>query len=289
MADYKVPRRNVFLDEIPKGPTGKLKRIRVAAELGLGGEESAPAAPGEVEFAAPSTATKLMLAKIWQGVLEHQSIGINDSFFALGGDSILAALAITRIRDAIGVQVSMLTFFENPTITALGVAIDRGETEPVSAIEPIVAAAKDGDLPLSSGQRRVWLLAQLDEMGCAYNRCDVYRLRGSFDPRLLKASLGKTVERHSILRTTYHSRYGEPFQIIRPPAPFRLDELDLMCLPSNDRIWRATEAASEEARRQFDLSRDPMLHGASLHWRLDLRIATYASIFRIRMVWRRMR
>ena len=63
VADYKVPRRIVFLDEIPKGPTGKLKRIGVAAELGLGGEESAPATPGEVEFAAPSTTTELMLAE----------------------------------------------------------------------------------------------------------------------------------------------------------------------------------------------------------------------------------
>ena len=259
VADYKVPRRIVFLDEIPKGPTGKLKRIGVAAELGLGGEESAPAAPGEVEFAAPSTTTELMLAEIWQEVLDHQSIGINDSFFALGGDSILAALAITRIRDAIGVQVSMLTFFENPTITALGGAIDRGETERVFAIEPIVAAAKDGELPLSSGQRRVWLLAQLDETGCAYNRCDVYRVRGNLDARVLTASLEKTVERHSILRTTYHSRDGEPFQIIRPPAPFRLDKLDLRDLPSSDRMRRAIAAAGEEARRQFDLSRDPML------------------------------
>jgi amino acid adenylation domain-containing protein len=265
VADYKVPRRIVFLDEIPKGPTGKLKRIGVAAELGLGVEESAPAAPGEVEFAAPSTATELMLAEIGKKVLEHQSIGINDSFFALGGDSILAALAITRIRDAIGVQVSMLTFFDNPTIAALGGAIDRGEIEPVSAIEPIVAAAKDGELPLSSGQRRVWLLAQLDETGCAYNRCDVYRLRGNLDACLLTASLGKTVERHSILRTTYHSRDGEPFQIVRPSAPFRLDKFDLMDLPASDRMRCAVAAAGEEVRRQFDLSRDPMLR-ARLIW-----------------------
>ena len=104
-------------------------------------------------------------------------------------------------------------------------------------------------------------------MGCAYNRCDVYRLSGNFDPRLLTASLGKTVERHSILRTTYHSRFGEPFQIIRPPAPFRLDKLDLMDLPSNDRMWRAIEAAGEEARRQFDLSRDLMLRARLI--RLD--------------------
>jgi acyl carrier protein len=67
-----------------------------------------------------------MLAEIWQEVLDHQSIGINDSFFALGVDSILAALAITRIRDTIGVQVSMLTFFENPTITALACCCLKG-------------------------------------------------------------------------------------------------------------------------------------------------------------------
>jgi len=257
LADFKVPRKIVFVHEIPKGPTGKLRRIGLADQLGLDDAENP--APGAAEFAAPRTSTEKLLAGIWQQVLRLERIGINDNFLEAGGDSMLAALAIARIRDALGARVSMLTFFEHPTIATLGAALDRGETEQTIASEPIAAAAAEGELPLSSAQRRVWFLAQLDETRYAYNRCDVYRLRGNLQVQALAASLGKIVERHQILRTTYRSRGDEPCQLIQPPPAFRVDELDLTSLPSSDRMKRALAAATEEAQRAFDLERDLML------------------------------
>jgi amino acid adenylation domain-containing protein len=257
LADFKVPRKIIFVDDIPKGPTGKPKRIGLAEQLGLG--DAGTSASGPAEFVTPRTPTEKLLAGIWGQVLRLERIGINDGFLALGGDSMLAALAIARIRDAIGARVSMLTFFEHPTIAMLGAAIDGGETEQTVASEPIVAAPANGELPLSSAQRRVWFLAQLDETRCAYNRCDVYRLRGSLQVPALTASLGKIVERHSILRTTYHSGDDEPCQIVQPAAPFQLDELDLANLPLNEELSSAIATAGEEAQREFDLARSPML------------------------------
>ena len=120
IADYKVPRRIVFLDELPKGPTGKLQRIGLAAQLGLDGVEHSNSSNRPNEFVAPSTPTERTLTTIWEQVLGVERIGVHDDFLALGGDSMLAALIIARIRDATDAPVSILAFFEHPTVAELG-------------------------------------------------------------------------------------------------------------------------------------------------------------------------
>ena len=109
IAQYKVPRRIVFLDELPKGPTGKLQRIGLAAQLGLDGLGAASNSSSRPnEFVAPSTPTERTLTGIWEQVLGVERIGVHDDFLALGGDSMLAALVIARIRDATDAPLSIL-------------------------------------------------------------------------------------------------------------------------------------------------------------------------------------
>ena len=123
VADYKVPRQIHFVDEIPTGPTGKLQRANLAAQLGLvGGDptESLHRAP----YVAPSSETQRALAEVWTSVLGVAHIGINDHFLALGGDSLLLAQLTLRMREAGWPSVSMLTFFERPTIAGLAALID---------------------------------------------------------------------------------------------------------------------------------------------------------------------
>ncbi len=182
IAQYKVPRRIVFLDELPKGPTGKLQRIGLAAQLGLDGLGAASNSSSRPnEFVAPSTATERTLTGIWEQVLGVERIGVHDDFLALGGDSMLAALVIARIRDATDAPLSILEFFEHPTIAELGGLIDRGGEDRLNRNDPIVAASTVGDLPLSSAQRRMWFLAELEVHSTAYNRSNLYRIRGPLD------------------------------------------------------------------------------------------------------------
>ncbi len=122
IAQYKVPRRIVFLDELPKGPTGKLQRIGLAAQLGIAGDspESLTRAP----YVAPSSETEKALWEIWTSLLRVEHIGIHDSFLSLGGDSLLLAQLLLRLHEAGWPKVSILSFFDRPTIAGLAELID---------------------------------------------------------------------------------------------------------------------------------------------------------------------
>jgi amino acid adenylation domain-containing protein len=258
IAQYKVPRHIVFLDELPKGPTGKLQRIGLAAQLGLVGT-ALNSSSGHNEFVAPSTPTEKTLTGIWEQVLGVEPIGVHDDFLALGGDSMLAALIIARIRDATGAPLSILAFFEHSTVAELGGLIDRGGEDRLDANNPIVAFSMVGDLPLSSAQRRMWFLAELEERSTAYHRSNLYRIRGPLEPHVLERALNRIVARHAVLRTTFQSRDGEPVQTVTAPAAIEIAKLDLSETPEATRIEAAVAAAIEASNRPFNLTRDPML------------------------------
>ncbi len=113
LAPYKVPRRVVFVDAIPKGPSGKLQRIGLADTLGLADLDAheAPAA-----FVEPTTAAELLMAELWCEALGLESVSAADHFLDVGGDSLTATRLLTRVRDEIDIEVSMLAFFDAPTI-----------------------------------------------------------------------------------------------------------------------------------------------------------------------------
>ena len=131
LAEFKVPRVVLFLDEIPKGPTGKLQRIGLAEKLGL--VASNPTAP-RTEFVAPSSEIEQKLAIIWTQVLKIENISINDNFFQLGGDSILATQIVNRVRDSINTELSFLVFFQEPTIKTMAQKITQLQTKEVNEL-----------------------------------------------------------------------------------------------------------------------------------------------------------
>ena len=184
---------------------------------------------------------------------------MNDDFLALGGDSMMAALIIARIRDTTGAPLSILAFFEHPTIAGLAELIDRGGEDRLHANDPIIAGSMSGDLPLSSAQRRMWFLAELEENSTAYNRTNLYRIRGALESRALERAFDRIVTRHAVLRTTFHSRDGDPVQIVGAPAPIAIAHLDLSEMSESNRLDGALAAATTASNRKFDLARDPML------------------------------
>jgi hypothetical protein len=107
LADFKVPSQIIVVDEIPKGPTGKVQRIGLAQIL---------APELRAEYVAPRNATEAVLAEIWSDVLDINGVGIYDNFFRLGGDSLLATRVMARVRDALQVTVALSSLFEAPTI-----------------------------------------------------------------------------------------------------------------------------------------------------------------------------
>lgn len=132
LSDFKIPRVILFLDEIPKGPTGKRQRIGLAEKLGL--TASDPTA-SRAEYVPPETSVERTLAQIWSEVLEVTPIGVRDNFFQLGGDSILAAQIVNRVRDALHVELSFLIFFQQPTVARMAVNIAKLQAEAVDSDE----------------------------------------------------------------------------------------------------------------------------------------------------------
>ncbi|MEW6736494.1 MAG: phosphopantetheine-binding protein, partial [Acidobacteriota bacterium] len=108
----------LFLDELPKGLTGKLQRIGLAEKLNITvGEQEDRAS--KIEFIAPRTPLEEVLAGICAELLRLEQVGINDNFFQLGSDSMLATQFVSRIAELFQVQLMVNTIFEEPTIARL--------------------------------------------------------------------------------------------------------------------------------------------------------------------------
>ena len=142
LASFKVPRRIYFVDEIPKGPTGKPQRIGTAEKLGLVSERTK--ASMKAEYLAPRNGLERGLAKIWSQILRIERIGVNDDFFYLGGDSLLAGQVIVRIRSDIHKELSIIDFFDNPTIANIANIIEnKGQLKETSTLVQIQSSKAD--------------------------------------------------------------------------------------------------------------------------------------------------
>jgi acyl-CoA synthetase (AMP-forming)/AMP-acid ligase II/aryl carrier-like protein len=126
LADFKIPRVVLFLDEIPKGSTGKLQRIGLAEKLGLTASDPHVARPS---FQPPITFIEVELAKIWSNVLGVNPVGLEDNFFQLGGDSVLAIQILNRTQRDLQVELSFLVFFQQPTLGDMAVKIAQIQAE----------------------------------------------------------------------------------------------------------------------------------------------------------------
>ncbi|KKL71912.1 hypothetical protein LCGC14_2090170, partial [marine sediment metagenome] len=144
IADFKIPRHILILDEIPKGSTGKMQRIGLAEKLNI--DAIYEELNFKTEYKAPSTTLEKDLAKIWSNILELDQIGINDNYFQLGGDSIQAGRIITLICETLQVeQIPLVIFLHAPTIEKMAGILNKKEFSLPSA--SLIAIQKTGSKP----------------------------------------------------------------------------------------------------------------------------------------------
>ncbi|MER7765242.1 condensation domain-containing protein, partial [Streptomyces sp. NPDC097619] len=186
-------------------------------------------------------------------VLGVEKVGIHDNFFDLGGDSILSIQVVSRARRALGVKLSPRLLFEAPTVAELaGHATSEATTE-AAPEEVVPAVPRDGLLPMSFGQQRLWFLEDFNQGSTEYHSAAGLRLTGPLDPAALRAAVGDLVARHEALRTTFDLVGGTGVQVVHPVLePFWREE----AAPDEARL---RELAQEELDRPYDLRTGPLV------------------------------
>ncbi|WNG33627.1 amino acid adenylation domain-containing protein [Archangium violaceum] len=252
LPEHLIPTSVAFHPALPLSPNGKVDR-RVLSREPLDGAQAGSA------LSAPRTATERTLVSIWSELLGLTRVGINDDFFELGGHSLLATRLVSRVREATGVELPLKALFEGGTVAALAELIDAAHRSRQAASRPLSPVAREGLLPLSYSQQRLWFLAQLEPNASTYNIPGALRLTGALDVAVLERCLRTLLERHEVLRTAFESQEGSPVQRIVPTLKLEVPVEDLRALPAGEREVRAREIEKREAERPFELAQPPLL------------------------------
>nr|MDT0522687.1 condensation domain-containing protein [Streptomyces sp. DSM 41633] len=197
---YMVPAAVMVGDAIPLTVNGKLDKRALPA----------PEYADTDHYRAPTTATEEILAGIYAQVLGLERVGIDDSFFDLGGDSLTAMRLIAAVNAGFEAEVSVRTLFDAPTIAQLAPHIKAGS----GGRPQLVAQQRPDVIPLSYAQQRLWFLEQLQGPSSIYNMAVGLRLNGHLDADALGAALADVVARHESLRTVFDAPEGTPRQVV---------------------------------------------------------------------------
>ncbi len=233
-----VPAAVVVLEALPLTPNGKLDKRALPA----------PGYQDADHYRAPATLTEEMLAGIYAQVLGLKRVGVDDSFFELGGDSLLAMRLVAAVNNGLQAHLPVGAVFETPTVAELAPRIggDGG------GLEPLVAVERPAVIPLSFAQNRLWFIDQLQGPSPIYNMAVALRLSGRLDVEALGQALADVVGRHESLRTLYAAVEGIPQQLVVP-----VERADLGWQVVDASGWPETrlgEAIGTTARRPFDLA-----------------------------------
>jgi len=242
LPEFIVPSRFIQLEKMPLTSNGKVDR--------RGLPEPAADGPGN-SYAAPRGALEKELIRLWSEVLnaEPGNIGIDDNFFEIGGHSLRATILISKIYKAFDIMISLQDMFKNPTIRGTAAYIKNNTKDSCSAIPQ---AAKKEYYPLSSAQKRLYAVHQLDPGAASYNLASPVILEGALSVDRLESVFQELINRHESLRTSFEVIEGEPRQRIPGNVPFAVQKYRM-------KEDEAVEFAREGFIRPFILSKAPLL------------------------------
>ncbi|WP_369638434.1 amino acid adenylation domain-containing protein [Nocardia sp. JMUB6875] len=251
---HMVPSSLTLLDRIPLTPVGKLDRDALPQ----------PQAAVAVVSRDPETDTERLVAEVMGDLVGAEALGADDSFFEVGGNSLLATQLVARLATATGVRLEVRAVFAAPTVAGLAAALDAGSASADLRPEPRIRT-RPARIPLSAAQRRLWFLEKFNASGDhgealgAYNVPVALRLHGELDIPALRAALHEVQRRHETLRTVFPEIDGEPCQQILEPGEAAVT-LPLRTVPES--------AVPSEIRRVtaggFDLATSVPLRAALL-------------------------
>ncbi|MGD0907207.1 MAG: amino acid adenylation domain-containing protein [Candidatus Acidiferrales bacterium] len=290
LGHFKTPTQIHFVNDLPKGPSGKVQRLRLkdaaaqlatdrpalsGSEFGIaGGNGHAP------QNGLPSAAFSIeqLIAESWAKVLSLRSVDFDSSFFELGGHSLLAMQCMSRLREGIPVTLSLSDFFENDTVTQLATLVKKRlasdgwregqnltECGAESVSQPKIPRRNHAlPCPLSTAQRRLWFIEQLIPGLPVYNEAEAVRLLGELNIDAMEQALNALVARHEMLRTTIQATDNEPVMVVHRTWPLRLKRIDLSELAPAEREAEVERLLIDEPRHLYHLESEPGIRATLL-------------------------
>ncbi|MFZ5442712.1 MAG: amino acid adenylation domain-containing protein [Myxococcota bacterium] len=155
LPEYMVPSAFVLLDTLPRTPSGKIDRRALPKP-----SSTRPAL--QQEFVAPRTELERKLAAVWAKLLRLDGVGVNDSFFELGGNSLLALKCVSQLRLELQLDVPVVKLFETPTVAGLAAFVEGGTTttfrrrDKRGDDEPIAIIGLAGRFPGADDLETLW-------------------------------------------------------------------------------------------------------------------------------------
>ncbi len=225
---YMVPAAIMVLDRLPLTPVGKLDRKALPEPVFRTAAFRAPRTP--VERAITETIAAVL------GAVAADAVGLDDDFFALGGNSLTATQLAARLAAALAISVPVRTIFEHATVADLSATLTPAAATPDAAARPVLAPRTTSDpIPLSLAQQRMWFLNRLDPDSTAYNIPLVIRLSGDLDIAALNAAITDVITRHEVLRTVYPQTDAGPVQVVLP-APAVNASVAMLPIPQPEQV-----------------------------------------------------
>jgi len=239
LPEYMLPQYYIQLEKMPLTQNGKIDK-KILDEYDFTVETG-------VEYEAPGNELEEKLAAIWQEVLKVEKVGINDNFFELGGHSLRATSVIGKINQLFDIEIPLREMFKTPTIKGIAEYISGLGRKPYEAV---VRAEHREYYPVTSIQKRIYIIQQFDDTNISYNTPSVMVFDGMLDKRKFEAAFKLLVERHEAFRTSFEFE-GE--QIVQ-----KIHDLDFQI-----EDYEANEAQIpkmiKKFVRPFDLSKAPLL------------------------------
>ncbi|MBC9909359.1 non-ribosomal peptide synthetase [Chitinophaga varians] len=252
---YMMPAQLVILDKIPLNSNGKADKKALRALE----DDSREAAV----YMAPANETEQQLTTIWERFLQKKQISTTANFFELGGHSLLASRAVTAIRNAMQVELSITRFFQYPTIAKLAAHLIGKDKE--SGWPAMTAGNRPERIPLAFSQERLWFIDQMNGT-VAYHVPLAIRLKGTLDEAALSQALHTVVDRHEALRTVIRQEHGVPYQQLLTADKWQLAVLSGEKYHTPERLHAQL---IDLVNAPFDLAADYMLRACLIRLSAD--------------------
>jgi amino acid adenylation domain-containing protein len=253
LGPFKTPTAIFFVDDLPRGPSGKVQRLHLSERL------KSRAAQDRATCLSSDKLAQAM-RRIWCEILECDRITPADNFFALGGDSLAAIRLISRVRSEIGLHFTISDLFDTPVLGALvtRLACERNERKLVDEDVILPRSEPGSPCPLTSAQERVWFLEQLHPDQPMHNETEAVLLEGELDLDALADALNRVSKRHEVMRSGIQLHQGTPMQVVHDSVTIKLDVIDLAYLPQEQREAEARQMSTYKARCRFDMAVPPL-------------------------------